>query len=163
VVAEISFLAVALLTLFKGYPQWSLPAALGARLGAHGLMVWRADAQVPLGLPRASAALELGRFATSVLVGGVITTGSGNADYLLVGRLLGSGPLGFYSMAWDLLRFIPDRLYRIAGRVALPAFCKLQDNDAELSEAYRNFVNYIGRVVLPIAGCVAIAAPELLE
>jgi PST family polysaccharide transporter len=109
-----------------------------------------------------SAGLDLGRFATTVLVGGVITTGSGNADYLLVGRLLGSTALGFYAMAWDLLRFIPDRLFRIAGLVAFPAFCKLQDDDRELALAYRNLVNYVGRVVLPIAGCVAIAAPELL-
>jgi PST family polysaccharide transporter len=66
-------------------------------------------------------------------------------------------------MAWDLLRFVPDRLHRVAGRVALPAFCKLQGRDSELADAYRNFVKYIGKLVLPIAGCVALAAPEILE
>ncbi len=163
VAAEVSFLAAALLLLLEGHPRWSLPAGLAARLGAHGLVVLLADWRLPVGPPRLRAARELSRFAASVLAGGLITSGSGNVDYLLVGRMLGSGALGFYSMAWDLLRFIPDRLYRIAGRVALPAFCKLQDNDRALALAYRNFVNYIGRAVLPIAGCVAIAAPQLLE
>jgi|GEM_PF-969488 len=161
--AEILFLTVALVLLFEGLPQWSLPAALGARLGVHALVVLVADARLPLGLPRLWAALDLARFAGTVLAGGFITTGSGNIDYLLVGRLLGSTTLGFYSIAWDLFRFIPDRLYRIAGLVAFPAFCKLQGNDPELARAYRTFVNYLGRVVLPVLGCVAIAAPELLE
>jgi PST family polysaccharide transporter len=81
----------------------------------------------------------------------------------MVGRLLGSTALGFYSTAWDLLRFVPSRLYRIAGRVALPAFAKIQDHNEELAVAYRNLVDYIARFVLPVSGCVAIAAPELLS
>jgi PST family polysaccharide transporter len=93
----------------------------------------------------------------------VVTVASGNIDYVLVGRLLGSTALGFYSTAWDLLRFVPGRLYRIAGRVALPAFAKIQDDNEELAHAYRNLLDYIARFVLPVSGCVAIAAPELLS
>ncbi|HJU11433.1 MAG TPA: oligosaccharide flippase family protein, partial [Candidatus Binataceae bacterium] len=137
-------------------------AALGARFSGHALVVLVADARLPLGLPRLWAALDLARFASTVLAAGLVSAGSGNIDYLLVGRLLGSRALGFYSIAWDLFRFIPDRLYRIAGLVAFPAFCKLQENDVELARAYTTFVNYLGRVVLPVLACIAIAAPELL-
>jgi O-antigen/teichoic acid export membrane protein len=80
----------------------------------------------------------------------------------MVGRLLGTTALGFYAIAWDLLRFIPDRLYRIVGRVAFPTFATLQNNNAELAHGYRNFINYIARLILPIAGCAAVAAPELI-
>ncbi len=160
--AEVAFLVIAVVLLFEGLPQWSLPAALGARLGVHALITLGADARLPLGFPRLRAAQDLLGFAGTVLAGGLITTGSGNVDYLLVGRLLGSAALGYYSIAWDLFRFFPSLLHRIAGIVAFPAFCRLQDNDRELALAYRNFVNYIGRVVLPVLGCIAIAAPELL-
>ena len=61
------------------------------------------------------------------MAGRLLCTVSSNADYLLVGRLLGSSALGFYGMAWDLLRFLPDRLYKVAGRVTVPAFCRMQD------------------------------------
>jgi PST family polysaccharide transporter len=162
VLAEISFLGTALVLLFHGLPQWSLPAALGARLGVDALAILAADARLPLGLPRLSAALDLARFAGSALAGSLITAGSGNIDYLLVGRLLGSTALGFYSIAWDLFRFIPDRLHRVAGLVAFPAFCQLQENDRELALAYSNFINYVARAVLPVVTCITIAAPELL-
>jgi O-antigen/teichoic acid export membrane protein len=160
--AEVAFLMIAVVLLFEGLPQWSLPAALGARLAVHALITLVADRRLPFGLPRLQAGHDLLGFAGTVLVGGLITTGSGNVDYLLVGRLLGSAALGYYSIAWDLFRFLPSLLHRIAGIVAFPAFCRLQNNQLELALAYRNFINYIGRVVLPVLGCIAIAAPELL-
>jgi lipopolysaccharide exporter len=163
VFAEIVFLTVALVLLFAGLSQWSLPAALSARFGVNALVLLAADARLPLGLPRWPAAQDLAGFAATTLAGGFITTGSDNIDYLLVGRLLGSSALGFYAMAWDLFRFIPDRLHRIAGLVAFPAFCQLQGDDTELAIAYRRFVAYLGRAFLPVLGCVVIAAPEVLQ
>jgi PST family polysaccharide transporter len=65
-------------------------------------------------------------------------------------------------LAWDLLRFVPDRLYKVAGRVTFPAFCLLQDNQQEMARAYRDFFAYIAKVVLPVAACAAVAAPELI-
>jgi polysaccharide transporter, PST family len=162
VIGELAFLATAFIVLWHGHPRWSLAAGLGARFAAHAAAVWIAYRRVPAGIPRLAAARELSRFAASALGGRIVTVASGNADFLLVGRLLGGRALGFYSMAWDLLRFVPDRLHRVAGRVAFPAFCKLQDDNAQLGRAYLNFIGYIARVVLPIAGCVAIAAPELI-
>jgi O-antigen/teichoic acid export membrane protein len=162
VLAEIAFLTAAFTLLWRGRPEWSLAGGLAARFAAHACVVWLMDHRMPLRMPRATAARDLGRFAASVLGGRVVTTASSNADFILVGRLLGSSALGYYGMAWDLLRFVPDRLHRVAGRVALPTFCRLQDYDDELGRAYCSLVNYISRALLPIAGCVALAAPQLI-
>ena len=66
-------------------------------------------------------------------------------------------------MAWDLLRFVPDRVFKIAGRVTFPTFCHLQDQPDQLARAYLNFCGYLSRLVLPIVLCGAIVAPELLK
>jgi PST family polysaccharide transporter len=136
---------------------------LAARLSAHAIFILVAAPYVPKEMPRTAAARDFGQFATVAFGGRLVTLAAGNIDYVLVGRLLGSTALGFYSTAWDLLRFVPARLYRIAGRVALPAFAKIQDDNEELAQAYRNLLDYIARFVLPVSGCVAIAAPELLS
>ena len=52
---------------------------------------------------------------------------SDSADYLLIGRLLGSDALGVYGIARDLLRAVPNRLHKVAGRVTFSTFCALQD------------------------------------
>ena len=163
VVAEIVFVVVAILLVWFGYPRWSLAGGLAARLSAHAIFILAAEPYAPRELPRAAAARDFGQFATTVFSGRMITLAAGNIDYVLVGKLLGSSALGYYSTAWDLLRFVPNRLYRIAGRVALPAFARIQDDNEELAAAYRNFVDYIARFVLPVAGCIAIAAPEILS
>lgn len=163
VAAEAAFLATALVLLWRGLPMWSLPGALAARLATHALALWIADPRLPRGLPSGAAMRDFAPFAAAVSGGRFIYILSANADYLLVGRLLGSSVLGFYSMAWDLLRFVPDRLHRVAGRVAFPAFCRIQDDRDELAHAYLGFFRYGAQIVLPIAAGCALAAPELLR
>lgn len=162
VIAEIGFLTVAFTLLWHGRGEWCLPGGLAARFATHAISVWFADHRIPVALPRIHAARDIGRFAITVLGGRIVTVASGNADYVLVGRLLGPTMLGYYTIAWDLLRFIPDRLHRVVGRVALPTFCRLHDANREIADAYCNFLQYLARVVLPVAACVAIAAPHLL-
>jgi O-antigen/teichoic acid export membrane protein len=162
VLAEVAFLGTALALLLSNLPEWSLIAGLAARFAAHGLTIW-VCAGIPIGMPRISAARDLARFALSVWGGRIIQAASETSDYLLVGRLLGSGPLGFYGMARDLLRFVPDRLHKVAGRVAYAAFCKLQDDDKELARAYANFFGSIARIVLPIMACMTATAPDLVD
>lgn len=163
VLAEVAFVLIALLVVWRGRPVWSLPAGLAARFAVHAIAIWAADPCLPRGLPTRSAARDFARFSIAAWGSRIVYVFSSNADYLLVGRLLGSSALGFYGMAWDLLRFVPDRLHRVAGRVTFPAFCQLQDDREALARAYLDFFDYMARVVLPIAACAAIAAPELLR
>ncbi len=163
VFAEFAFLAVALALLWYRLPAWSLAGGLAARFGVHAVTILIAGGKTPLGLPTSSAARDLGQFGFKVLGGRTVDALSSNVDFLLIGRLLGSSALGFYSMAWDLLRFIPDRVFRIAGRVTLPAFCHLQDQKDQFARAYLNFCGYLSRIILPIVLCAAIAAPELIK
>ncbi len=162
VAGEVAFFVIALGLLWTTLASWSLMAGLTARMTTRALVLLIAAPRRPHAWPTMAAARDLRRFAAGVWGGNLLSTMSGNADYILVGRLLGASALGFYMLAWDLLRFVPDRLYKVAGRVAFPAFCLLQDDDAELARSYRNFVEYIGKVVLPVAACAAVAAPELI-
>jgi O-antigen/teichoic acid export membrane protein len=162
VAGEVAFFVVALGLLWTTLASWSLMAGLTARMTIRALVLLIAAPRRPRAWPTIAAARELRRFAAGVWGGNIVSTVSSNADYILVGRLLGASALGFYMLAWDLLRLVPDRLYKVAGRVAFPAFCLLQDNDAELARSYRNFIEYIGKVVLPVAACAAVAAPELI-
>ncbi len=159
--AELAFLFAAFAMIRRGRPESSLPFGLAARFATHATVVWAADRQLPRGFPRVAAAQDLGRFALSVLAGRIVTIASGNVDFVLVGRLLGATALGYYSMAWDLLRFVPDRLHRVVGRVALPAFCRLR-TDFELKTAYCGLMHYLGHLILPFAACAAVAAPQIL-
>jgi len=162
VIAEFGFVVSALALLYMGFPRLSLPCGLAARATLRGATIWIAARFVPRGMPRMRAARDLWPFAGGVLGGQMLVILSQNADYLMVGRLLGSRVLGFYSMAWDLLRFIPERLYRVVGRVTVPAFSAIQDRQAELARHYRALIMMIGRLLLPAMAVLAVAAPRLI-
>ena len=162
VIAEFGFVACAVILLYLGFPRFSLPGGLAARAMLRGLTIWVAAAYVPRGLPRLRAARDLWPFAGGVLGGQMLVIMSQNADYVMVGRLLGSRILGYYSMAWDLLRFIPERLYRVVGRVTVPAFSAIQDQPAELARHYRALISMIARLLLPAMALLAITAPGLI-
>ncbi len=162
VFAEMVFLAAALILLLEGYPRWSLPGALAARIFAYSAALWVADRRFTTAWPRLWAMRDFSRFTTTVWGARAMYTFSSNADFLLVGRFLGSNALGFYGMAWDLLRFVPDRLFRVAGRVTFPAFSRVQDDNVQMARAFTDFTGYIARFVLPIMAMAAIAAPEFI-
>jgi PST family polysaccharide transporter len=163
VAAEVAFAATALVVLLVfRLPRWSLPMGLAARLLVHALWIYGAERYVPRKPPSLQAAREIGGFALKVASANALQTLSSNVDYILVGRILGSTELGYYSMAWDLLRFITNRLAKVAGRVTLPAFCQLQDSNQRLTQAYRVFVTYMSSIVLPVIASIAVAAPEVL-
>ncbi len=65
-------------------------------------------------------------------------------------------------MAWDLLRFVPNRLHRVVVRVALPALCRIKEDNQGLADAYCRIVDSCSRAILPMAVCAAVAAPEIL-
>jgi O-antigen/teichoic acid export membrane protein len=163
VAGELAFLAVAIALLVTGRPRWSLAGGLSARMAAHALLLWCAEPYVPRVGPSRKAILELRGFAGGAMGGQILHAFSSNADYLLVGRMLGSSALGFYGMAWDLLRFVPDRLYKVAGRVTVPAFCRMQHEPEQLRRAYLSFLGYMSRLIVPPLACIAVAAPELLR
>ena len=160
VLSEAAFLGVALVLWYKGLRQWSLPGALAARYTLHAVVTQASSGYFPRCWPRLQAARDLAPFSARVMGGRLVTLASSNADYILVGRLLGSSALGLYSIAWDMLRLVPDRVYRVVGRVAFPAFCQLRGQKA-IGNAYTNIVDLIGRLVLPTAACAAIVAPQL--
>ena len=149
VTAELAFVIIAIALLLLKMPRWSLAGGLAARLCGHALTLYSAEPYVPQARPSRSAFRELRRFAGGVVTGRLLFSLSSNADYVMVGRLLGPSALGFYGMAWDLLRFVPDRLYKVAGRVTVPAFCRLQDRPDEMRQAFLNFLGYVSRVVVP--------------
>jgi lipopolysaccharide exporter len=162
VIAEVVFFVVALVLLASGLRHACLGGALAARLSAHALALWWSAGYIPTAKPTVRAAGDLARFAASVLSGQTILVCSSYADFVMVGRLLGDAALGRYAMAWDLLKFVPNRLYRVVGRVAFPAFCRLQGNNEQSTALYCELLSYNSSVILPLVACLAVAAPQLL-
>jgi PST family polysaccharide transporter len=73
-----------------------------------------------------------------------------NMDNLLVGRLLGSAPLGFYNLAYNLLVFPSSNISSVVGRVMFPALSIIQHYKQLVRDAYTTANRYIAAISFPL-------------
>jgi lipopolysaccharide exporter len=82
-------------------------------------------------------------------------------DYLFIGRVLGTAPLGLYSIGFRLPELLIINLSIVAGGVLFPAYA-LMDRE-RLQAAYLVSLRYTALLVLPVAiGLGLLARPVIL-
>ena len=85
---------------------------------------------------------------------------SWNMDKLLIGRILGSAPLGFYNVAYQLMVRPFMVINPIITKVAFPVFSSVQHDNERLRRGILKMTQVIAFTNLPIyAGLFAVADP----
>ncbi|MGB2599776.1 MAG: MOP flippase family protein [Candidatus Omnitrophota bacterium] len=82
-----------------------------------------------------------------------------NLDYLLIGILLGAKPLGYYTLAYNLILRPSLKINPIITRVAFPVFSKLQNDVVKLKKGYLKVLQVLSLVNFPLMVGLAIVAP----
>lgn len=86
-----------------------------------------------------------------------------NVDYIIIGRLLGAAPLGFYALAYNLMTFPLSKINPIITRVAYPSFSKIQDDNFKMGQGYCKVINYITALSFPMLAGMFVIAPEFIR
>src|SRR5205085_1544764 len=108
-----------------------------------------------LGVDRA-ALRELMRYGTGETVMQITSTIATQGDYVVVGRALGDAPLGFYTRAYELVRFPANTFNSIVGSVLFPAMSRLQDDPVGLGESFRRVLFATSLVLMPASAVFVI-------
>jgi PST family polysaccharide transporter len=82
------------------------------------------------------------------------------SDNLLVGSYLGVAALGFYSVAYRLLRILVNTTTSIVGVVAFPVLSRIQDEPERIREAYYRAIRYTSLIAFPAFLGLIVIAPE---
>ena len=102
------------------------------------------------GLPRRSVSIRrFFRFGGSVLGTNVIGYATNNLDNVAIGIYWGSGPLGLYSRAYQLLMVPLQQVSVPMTRVVLPVLSRVQDQD-------ETYARYVSKAQL--VGCYMLAS-----
>jgi O-antigen/teichoic acid export membrane protein len=121
-------------------------------------------ANVPFGLRvDRRVAARLLRFglplAASLGVEAVLT----NADYVIVGRVLGVVLLGYYLLAFNVSGWTQGMIGTAIRYVSVAAFSRLSDHDSEeLSRGVQRSVPLLVTILLPICVLMAVLAPQVI-
>lgn len=147
---------------FAGFGYWSLVVG---ELAGIGVGAGLAFARRPLGfaVPRFSELRHVLRFAWHLLAGRVLWYVYSNADFAVVGRVLGQQALGVYRMAWDFSNIPLRKITELIGRVLPPVFSAVQDKPAELRRYLLHITNGMSMLTFPACVGLTLVADDFVK
>jgi len=154
-----AILAIAL--AWQGFGVWSLVWGQLAGAAAWTLALWIVTKWRPAFHTKLTLAFSMLRYGCHIVSVNVLSTLVHHLDLLIVGRILGSTALGFYTLASRIPEVCITMLTWAVDTVAFPSYSKIQNDPAALEHAFRSTLRYVSIVTMPV-GLVLIFTAKLL-
>jgi PST family polysaccharide transporter len=104
--------------------------------------------------------LRYGRYVSAT---NVVNLANNTVDNVVVGRLLGTATLGFYSVAFRLADFPNTVIGHVVGRVMFPIYSLLQNELDRFRNAYVQNLQRIAVFALPVSVGLFVAADPIVR
>ncbi len=146
-----------------GFGVWALVSAALLQQGSMALLSNMLSPRKVLPSWRLGRALDLAGFGVKVMLIRILWYTYTNADFFIIGKLLGERLLGFYSLAFKIALLPTEKISAIINPVCLPTFSKLQDDTPALARYLTHLSMYLSIVTFPVAfGIFAVAEDFVL-
>jgi len=150
--------------LLAAYGWGPLSFALGQLahdLVAAVLFLCWARLPISFGFDR-TVARKLVRFGAPLAAGLGIEALLMNADYVIVGQLLGAALLGYYLLAFNVSSWVANILGTAIRYVSVAGFSRLAEREGELQTGLRRSIAALLAAVLPVAAILGVLAVPLI-
>jgi PST family polysaccharide transporter len=150
--------AVAISMAVNGKGVWSLVAANVANSATTTILMWLlSPLQVGFAFRRCDIRRVL-HFGLNLTGFHVLNYVSRNTDNLLVGRFLGSAPLGYYQMGYMLMTYPLTNFASIVSQVVYPALASVRDQEERFRAAFLRACRLTALVTFPLMLGLAVTA-----
>jgi teichuronic acid exporter len=151
---------ITLLLAMSGAGVWSLVVGvLAAALIRMLAAMWYAGFLTGFST-KLSVLRSYARFSLNLLAQRLAWFWVEELDQLIVGRVLGAGATGTYSVARNLSHIPLDRTAEVVNQVALPSFSSIQDDPERCKSALRKLISVSSVLSFPIFWGMGAVAPE---
>lgn len=163
VLGQVVNVGVAVASARAGLGYWSLVlgtavGALTSTLSAVYFFPWR-----PGHLERGCGLRGMLQFGADVTGFNLVTYVARNADYMLIGRYLGAGPLGLYTRAYQLFMLPITQIGVPMNDVALPTLSALSGDPSRFASYFRRFLDVLALLTVPLALYCVIEAEFIIS
>lgn len=115
------------------------------------------------GRPRFWIEREIFSFGANLTGFNILNFFARNLDNILIGRYVGSVPLGYYDRAFKLLLFPLQNVSWPLGRVVMPVFSRMQDDKPRLRETYLRTVGLLTLATVPGIAALTIVPVDVVR
>ncbi|MBV9081672.1 MAG: MOP flippase family protein [Acidobacteriaceae bacterium] len=154
---------VALVCAYAGLGVWSLVFASLTASVTTTIPYWMACGFRPRFEFHVNEVKSIAKFSSNLSAFGFVNYACRNADNAIVGRVLGTVPLGFYQMAYNMMLTPLQNISSVIAQVLFPAFSRIQDDDERFRSAYVRACMLTGLLTFPVMAGLAVVANPLVR
>jgi O-antigen/teichoic acid export membrane protein len=147
---------------FAGWRYWALVLGVVVNSTLATLFVLLRH-PVPFHLPRRSQLVEAIDYSRNFLVGSVSWYFYSHADFVVAGRMLGSGPLGEYTYAWTLASAPIEKIATVVNRVVPPLYSAVSTDKAALRRYLLKLTQAMSLLIFPLATGLCVVADDAIR
>lgn len=155
-------LLIGIIMALIGFGYWALVASnvlipLFSSIALWIMCDWRPNFSFKL-----SKSKEFLKFGAGITGFDLINYFSRNADKVLIGKFIGSEPLGLYTKSYQLLMLPITQLRNPLNAVALPALSTLQQEHEKYKSFFKRYLFTLAFFSMPLVITLAIFSDELV-
>ncbi|MBU1044908.1 MAG: MOP flippase family protein [Candidatus Omnitrophica bacterium] len=147
----------------NGKGVWSLVFHFMSFIFIKSVLVWFFSPWRPKFLFSKTAIKDIFSFSMNMTGLNIVEYFARNIDYLLVGKFLGAGALGLYTLAYKFMLYPLQNISNVIGGVMFPAFSKIQDDLEKVRANYLKMVKAIALISFPLMLGMFVLAPEFIR
>ena len=156
-VSGVAGLVIAIVLANAGAGAYSLVAQTVIAAAMSTVQLWLASKWRPRWQWSGEALGSIWKFSGNLAAFNFVNYFSRNADSMIIGRFLGAGALGAYSLAYRLMLFPLQNLTIVASRALFPVMSRQQGAISEMANLYLRTLLIIATVTAPMmAGLFAL-------
>ncbi|MDQ1539683.1 MAG: hypothetical protein QOH29_409 [Actinomycetota bacterium] len=152
----------AIVAALLGAGYWALVIQQIVGVFFFVVFVWTAIDWRPSRPTRGTGVRPLLRFGAGVSIANILYYFSSNADTILVGRVLGTGPLGLYARAYNLFLVPLRQIHGPLGNVVQPVMSAIVGEPERYRAFYRRMLGAITMVGMPGVVFLAVMSREII-
>jgi O-antigen/teichoic acid export membrane protein len=149
-VAMICGIVLSIILAWFGFGYWALVAGPVTTNVMGCILLWTICDWRPGAFRRGVGARGMLVFGGNLTMFNLVNYFTRNFDNILIGRVLGAGPLGIYSKAYGLLMLPIAQVNFPMAAVLLPGLSRLQNEAVEYAKLFINAVRSIALLTIPI-------------
>jgi O-antigen/teichoic acid export membrane protein len=105
---------------------------------------------------------SLYRFSRWMFLSNVANFLNGRADDLIVGKFAGAGPLGLYTIAYEISNLATTELLHPLNRALYPGYSMIAGDTVRLRRYFLNVQGIMALLAFPVCVGIAVVSPELV-
>lgn len=153
---------VAITLALNGFGEWSLAWGHLVQRILNSLLAYGAVRHPLRPLAARKEFKQLASFGAGSSLLQIFNYVALQGDYFVVGRVLGAGPLGLYTRAYQLMQKPLNYTAHVLSSVLFPAVSRIQYQEERVRAVYSKAISATTMIVLPSMIMLVVLAPEIV-